>query len=232
MGVVSSSSHGRTFSSYYGSVEENSNPEQNSDDDLANHLPCREIPISKETIKEVVVPISINDSGTMDIKENKYTITFSATSPGYVSMSYGGYLETYYYSNDMDIKQSFKMPSVKEWQIIFSFDSSNEVSARRYKIKCNDNGKLLIVDDQIIIDGVASSLSEIYRQDNDENDGGFNDEKCLICCSAKANVVVYPCRHCCMCRECSETFAKISCQCPVCRTIVEELIEVEDERIE
>lgn len=121
---------------------------------------------------------------------------------------------------------TFTRPKKSDWTLTFNFPKSTgngNVSSRTYYLNVSSDNKVFIKDDMIIIDGISSSISPIYSQD--ESGDGFSGGNCLICCEVPASVVAFPCRHCCMCRKCSEKFASVSTHCPVCRALVHELID-------
>lgn len=39
-----------------------------------------------------------------------------------------------------------------------------------------------------------------------------------MCLTNPSNVILTPCRHMCMCMDCSKTYQKTSKKCPICRT--------------
>jgi hypothetical protein len=71
--------------------------------------------------------------------------------------------------------------------------------------------------------GVSSSKTEYNssKMEYNSNKTEYNPE-CSICLDNRKNMMCYPCRHVCMCRECSQNIKK----CPLCRTNIESLIEV------
>ena len=40
---------------------------------------------------------------------------------------------------------------------------------------------------------------------------------CVICLSDERSVLVYPCRHLCLCADCAESLPVQNCRCPICR---------------
>jgi hypothetical protein len=107
----------------------------------------------------------------------------------------------------------------------FDFEAPGDVTARIFTIRFA-NDESTITDDKIVNNGAIFTISKVYREPSGENgDAGFSEGLCLICCTEIATVVAFPCRHCCMCRACSERFATLSNHCPVCRAAVAELVE-------
>lgn len=111
-----------------------------------------------------------------------------------------------------------------------------------YVIKC--------VKQKIMVEGTSYELKEIYgiekavgnrvnhnnssSSDTSSNDYGTmlaekeNDEgtECVICLSEPKTTTVFPCRHLCMCRDCAKLLASQSNRCPVCRAIIEGMLEI------
>jgi hypothetical protein len=58
-----------------------------------------------------------------------------------------------------------------------------------------------------------------------EDGVGGEDDSCVICLDRKKAVVFLPCRHMCVCRECSDP-AKLQFKCPTCRGKIADKIEV------
>jgi hypothetical protein len=111
----------------------------------------------------------------------------------------------------------------------FTFDVETGVTGRVFVLAMNSKSLPVILDDKVVVNGIESSVSRVFlgQETGPNGDGDFSDGLCLICCTEAATVIAYPCRHCCMCRSCSEKFARISNHCPVCRATVLELIDCE-----
>lgn len=54
--------------------------------------------------------------------------------------------------------------------------------------------------------------------------GTQSEDVCVICMDAEKTVVVMPCRHQCLCVQCSKRFIRRNC--PICRAVIEETISV------
>ncbi|OQS04354.1 hypothetical protein THRCLA_03396 [Thraustotheca clavata] len=69
----------------------------------------------------------------------------------------------------------------------------------------------------------SSEAAEAKIQASDEVvDGG----ECIICLSEPRNTTILPCRHMCICLECSDALKKPGSTCPICRTKVESLLQI------
>lgn len=183
------------------------------------------IPIRKVVASHLSVPVALNNPIFTDINDKTMTISFSTTANGKVTLESKSSTESFDYEIGMELTQVFIRPTDEAFTLKFDFDSLKGVTCRIYSFQSHNNQEPTVSDDKIIIDGVVSTISRVYRQQGLDGDDGFSDGLCLICCSEVATVVAFPCRHCCMCRECSERFATMSSHCPVCRTTVTELIE-------
>ncbi|CAI9762169.1 unnamed protein product [Fraxinus pennsylvanica] len=78
------------------------------------------------------------------------------------------------------------------------------------------------------IDGVRYELRELYgignlSHGNNDNDSGRN---CVICMTEPKDTAILPCRHMCLCSDCAKTLRLQSNRCPICRELIEELLEI------
>ena len=80
-------------------------------------------------------------------------------------------------------------------------------------------------DSQLVIDPSTRRvwhMNDVYGLSADE------DADCLVCMSEAKSVLLLPCRHCCVCAECFDSFQQQ--KCPVCRAPLEEwCVMTEDE---
>ncbi|OWM74207.1 probable E3 ubiquitin-protein ligase LUL4 [Punica granatum] len=94
----------------------------------------------------------------------------------------------------------------------------------------SDPFEVKVVKQVLWVDGVRYELKEIYglgsssgESYTNEGDGG---KECVICMTEPKDTAVLPCRHMCMCNECSKALRLQSNKCPICRQPIEELIEI------
>lgn len=97
--------------------------------------------------------------------------------------------------------------------------------------KNNSNSFQVKVVRQILwIDGVRYELRDLYGISSSAADEGFEDsdpgKECVICMTEPKDTAILPCRHMCMCSECSKALRLQSNKCPICRQPIEELIEI------
>ena len=50
--------------------------------------------------------------------------------------------------------------------------------------------------------------------------------ECVICLSEPRTTTVFPCRHLCMCCDCAKMLATQTNRCPVCRSVIEGMLEI------
>ena len=218
--------HEPQWFSYYGPVRQTDTSET-LDAAITNQLQemgiSSSIPFRTEQIKEIVVPVALNDPPFLILEKNKIEISFASTLEGKITFTSNDFLEEFNFNSNLSNKIIFNIPNnSSEWNLKFDFDVNSGVSSRIYSLLFNNN-LVIISEDKIVIDGITSTISKIYKNDNDNSNP---NDFCLICCSEPATVVALPCRHCCMCRKCSEKFSEISTNCPLCRSNVIELIEM------
>ena len=61
-------------------------------------------------------------------------------------------------------------------------------------------------------------MSEVYGiKDSALNQQETEDKLCLICYCEKIDTIILPCKHMCVCSECSVALQTKSKQCPMCR---------------
>lgn len=63
------------------------------------------------------------------------------------------------------------------------------------------------------------NLEDIYG-------GGEGGQECIVCMSDKANTMVKPCKHLCLCQECSKVIKDKTNACPICRKKMTELVTI------
>ena len=191
------------------------------------------IPMRKVTPPHLKIGAALNKNPVSAITDDSITISFSATTDGTITLQTETVTETYEFQPGIDLEQKFTRPTETQWLIKFDFHMENGVSCRMITLNAHIANDPIITDEKIVVNGIIQTISKVYRQENDENessDNGFNDGLCLICCTEVSTVIAFPCRHCCMCRECAERFSTVSCHCPVCRAIVTELIDCSPEQ--
>lgn len=50
--------------------------------------------------------------------------------------------------------------------------------------------------------------------------------ECVICMTAPRDTAVLPCRHMCMCSDCARQLRSHSNKCPICRTAIQQLLQI------
>ena len=156
-----------------------------------------------------------NDNKSTDDHSNSTQINTNTTN------------NSFNFEKNMKCEQIFPRPSGNKWILRFDFPDSTEngsVSARHYILSIRSDSSIVVSEDRLVIDGVTSIVSPIFTQKDDSGEI-FTDGNCILCCQEPATVIAFPCRHCCMCRQCSEAYSTTSSHCPLCRAIIYELIE-------
>jgi len=75
------------------------------------------------------------------------------------------------------------------------------------------------------IDGATASSGETTNS-AEGAEGGENSRECVICMTEPRDTTVLPCRHMCMCSECAKVLRMQSEKCPICRTPIEQLLQI------
>lgn len=215
--------------SYYGPIRHTEAIEA-LDAAITSHLQeigsASAIPIRQEVAAHVEVPVGLNTPAFTE-DDGMIIVHFAASSKGRVTFKFGDVVEEQEFPAHLDNTFSFRRTGTGEATLRFDFDVTTGVSARIFVLNIHKNGIPTITGDKLVSGGVESSISRVYigQENGPSGAGAFSDGQCLICCSEPATVIAYPCRHCCMCRHCSERFASMSNHCPVCRATVIELID-------
>lgn len=77
----------------------------------------------------------------------------------------------------------------------------------------------VIIKQKIHVGRHGYIINEVY---------GLSEGKdCLICMSAPKNTILLPCRHICLCSECSLALRSQTNKCPVCRAKIDSLLRIE-----
>ena len=98
---------------------------------------------------------------------------------------------------------------------------------------------------RVLFRGGLFSIHEIYGQDEQRKDCGIqalpnstvtyplsgpNSHRiladCVICLSDSRSVMVYPCRHLCLCRDCASALTIQQPKCPICRNPAKFLLKI------
>lgn len=73
---------------------------------------------------------------------------------------------------------------------------------------------------------IASSLSRVKAHAAERRKDDQEANKCLICIERERNVVVQPCNHLVMCKECSQRNYENADKCPICRETIVNVITI------
>ncbi|CAL9130329.1 unnamed protein product [Musa acuminata var. zebrina] len=107
--------------------------------------------------------------------------------------------------------------------------SDSQITQAIFEKKNNAGYDVRVMKQILWVSGTRYELQEIYGIGNsvggetDENDSG---KECVICLSEPRETTVLPCRHMCMCRECAKVLRFQTNRCPMCRQLVEQLLEI------
>mmetsp|Transcript_32493 Transcript_32493/g.71011 ORF Transcript_32493/g.71011 Transcript_32493/m.71011 type:complete len:338 (-) Transcript_32493:259-1272(-) len=98
-----------------------------------------------------------------------------------------------------------------------------------------EDGKYIVrvLKQKIWVDGTSYELQEIYGIEGSAGGTGAagddTGKECVICMSEARDTTVLPCRHMCMCSGCAKLLRHQTNRCPICRTMVEGLLEIKVE---
>ncbi|GBG71540.1 hypothetical protein CBR_g8958 [Chara braunii] len=95
--------------------------------------------------------------------------------------------------------------------------------------KRGDTWGARVLKQKLWVSGQVYELQEIYGIDNGGGGGeetGDTGKECVICLSEPRDTTVLPCRHMCMCVKCADQLRHQTNRCPICRCVVESLLEI------
>jgi hypothetical protein len=86
-------------------------------------------------------------------------------------------------------------------------------------------------ESQMTQEHAETSRNETPSQTSDNaviniEDTDPDDSKCVVCITDQADTAVLPCRHMCMCYGCAKILRLQTNKCPICRTLIDNLIVV------
>lgn len=78
------------------------------------------------------------------------------------------------------------------------------------------------------IDGATANMGDAGTSaaSGGGDEGTENARECVICMTEPRDTTVLPCRHMCMCSECAKVLRMQSEKCPICRTPIEQLLQI------
>lgn len=112
------------------------------------------------------------------------------------------------------IQLTFCEQSTANW----NSSTENKVEVKRQCVLYN--GKAFEIQN---IFGLSNSAATASNSDEDS-------EKCVICLTSNRETILLPCRHACLCTECSQNLFKNTQECPICRITVVGLVNVDNDK--
>lgn len=101
---------------------------------------------------------------------------------------------------------------------------SPQESSLGYSLKFKYQKQKLLYNNQIM------DLNDIYGIDNSAaNLADESQKECVVCYTATKDTVVLPCRHMCLCIDCSQIVRMQTNKCPICRTQVSSFLHIKYE---
>ncbi|KAL4303570.1 hypothetical protein GQ457_10G013640 [Hibiscus cannabinus] len=125
----------------------------------------------------------------------------------------------------------------------FSIYPHAQITQGALKLNSEGHFEVQVIKQILWIEGIRYELRDIYGFENC-NEQGLDDDSetfgtCVICMTEPKDTVVLPCRHMvrlavinhsyCMCSDCAKQLRLKSKRCPVCRHLIQELIEIKTE---
>ncbi|EAN34348.2 Zinc finger C3HC4 type (RING finger) family protein [Theileria parva strain Muguga] len=98
-----------------------------------------------------------------------------------------------------------------------------------------ENWNIYVTKRRIKVGSCGYLVQEVYGL-NESEYGIKKDQKderiknCAICLETPSNTILLPCSHICLCSECSKTVSIQFGACPMCRTVVSQILHINDHR--
>ncbi|KAK6589653.1 RING domain [Cryptosporidium xiaoi] len=71
-----------------------------------------------------------------------------------------------------------------------------------------------------------SANSQIL-EDRTNNKNKHESESCVVCLTNYRETILLPCRHACLCSDCSKMLLKMAHDCPICRSQIHSIVNIE-----
>ncbi|GER37439.1 RING/U-box superfamily protein [Striga asiatica] len=126
----------------------------------------------------------------------------------------------------------------------YMFDDRNYVLAHtspqmqitQVAVMKNNDGQFAakVIRQLLWSDDTCYELRDIYglgKSGQGCSDSGSGKD-CVICLTEPKDTALLPCRHMCMCSNCAKTLRLQSNKCPICREIIESLLEIKTDNTE
>ena len=80
---------------------------------------------------------------------------------------------------------------------------------------------------KLLYNNQIMDLNDIYGVDNAAaNLADESQKECVVCYTTNKDTVVLPCRHMCLCIDCSQIVRMQTNKCPICRTTVSSFLQI------
>jgi len=94
----------------------------------------------------------------------------------------------------------------------------------------NELSKLQLLKQRLEVKGESYEIDDIYIASADNTNTqmlSVGPVTCIVCYTENAKVLLYPCKHFCLCKTCATKIKEESKGCPVCRVGVERFFDVQ-----
>jgi len=91
---------------------------------------------------------------------------------------------------------------------------------------------VIVLRQKFEINGKAFVINEVYGINNFAADSGESQEErlCSICMSEKVDTIILPCKHMCVCFDCSKDLRSKTNKCPICRGKIDSFLRLEKDK--
>jgi hypothetical protein len=72
---------------------------------------------------------------------------------------------------------------------------------------------------------VTTTNNDVTSNNNSSNNNSSDNNCCCICLSSPKTILILPCKHLCLCEDCSENCNRGN-NCPICRSIITDKMKI------
>ncbi|CAI2377190.1 unnamed protein product [Moneuplotes crassus] len=161
--------------------------------------------------------------------ENEYIIDFSKFKEEDIT----SYKEDEYYPIVMTIETDYPPPvkdnlktyhkNKRQAQITYGYFA--KITNGKYQFRFNKQC--------FLFRNKLFKMEDIYGHEKQEEDGknefDESQKECVVCYSNIKDTIVYPCKHICLCSQCTQIVRMQNSKCPICRRQAEKFICIQIE---
>ncbi|KAH8741980.1 hypothetical protein FG386_002355 [Cryptosporidium ryanae] len=183
-------------------------------------LNLRDVKLSEEFVLEIK-PVSVENC-----RQKAKKSVMSQQSKGSINEQDKAHLQGY---NNLDSDHTTQLTFCKrlnESELNRTESNKNKVGIRRQCVIYK--GRAFEIQN---VYGLSCSSRECSNsqlsQDKKNNQGEHESELCVVCLTNNRETILLPCRHACLCSDCSKILLKKAHDCPICRNQIHSIVNIQ-----